>query len=154
MRRVILAAAALTIPISAFAATATMGGAASTKVVKIKCTTITGTIASIVVSGCTGGNTGGSSMPTPGTALALGGTITWVSGSTTTIGAPTLTPVVPAKKCPGYVKNAATEPTAEKFSATVTGDTGDGLAIPGLSTGGVCIGLTGAITALGKMQTT
>ncbi len=58
-------------------------------------------------------------------------TIHWVSGSTTTIGAPSLTSTS-AKKCP--------DPTgsADKFSATVTGDTGDGIKVPGSSKGAVC----------------
>jgi hypothetical protein len=151
-----LTAAALTIPFSAVAATATFGGTAWAAA-SITCTTITGTAAStLVVSGCTGGVTGGSSIPIAGTALALGGTIHWTSGSTTTIAAPTLT-LTSNKKCPGYVKppkgTTPPEPTAEKFSAVVTADTGDGIKVPGTSKGAVCISTTGAITALGSMKT-
>jgi hypothetical protein len=153
MRRFMLAAAALTIPISAVAATATLGGTAFAAVT-ITCTTLTGTASTtITVSGCTGGNTGGSSVPLPATALALGGTISWTSGSTTTIAAPTLT-ATSAKKCPGYVKGSTTNPTAEKFSAVVTADHGDGIKVPGKSKGAVCIGAGGVITALGPMKTT
>jgi hypothetical protein len=117
----------------------------------IKCTTIDGTIATITVSGCTGGFTGGNSTAMDGTTLATGGTIDWVSGSNTTIAAPTLKTVA-AKKCPGYTKPAKgttpPEPTAESFSAVVTADSGDGLALPGKATGEVCIGTDGSITAL------
>ena len=115
----------------------------------ISCTTITGT-ATLVISGCTGGNTGGSSTPISAAALALGGTIHWVSGGSATIGAPTLTPTS-SKSCPGYLKGAATEPTAEKFAAVLTQDTGDGFKLPGSAKGGVCIGTDGSITALGPL---
>jgi hypothetical protein len=110
--------------------------------VTIKCTTITGNDSStIVASGCTGGNTGGSSQPIVATALATGGTITWVSGSTTTVAAPTLK-ATSAKKCP------VAGSTADKVSGKVTGDTGDGIKIPGKDKGAVCISPTGAVTAL------
>ena len=56
--------------------------------------------------------------------------MTWVSGSTTTSGVPALTTVA-ATHCPGYVKNAATNPSADSFTASVTGDTGDGMLHPG-----------------------
>jgi hypothetical protein len=79
--------------------------------------------------------------------LANGGTIEWLSGSTTTIGAPTLT-ATSAKACPGYSKTATVNPVAEKFTAPVTGDSGDGLKLPGTAKGAVCIGTDGSITAL------
>jgi hypothetical protein len=106
----------------------------------ISCTTITGTAAgSVTVSGCTGGDTGGSSVSAPATNLEIGGTTNWVSGSSTTIGVPTLT-TVSATHCPGYVKKAASEPSAESFTAVVNSDTGDGVALPGVAKGEVCIG--------------
>jgi hypothetical protein len=46
------------------------------------------------------------------------------------------------------VKKAATEPTAENFTAAVTSDSGDGLKLPGTAKGAVCISTTGQITAL------
>jgi hypothetical protein len=114
----------------------------------ITCTTISGNASStLTVSGCSGGNTGGSSEPINATALATGGTIDWVSGSSTTIGAPTLTSVS-ATKCPGYVKKASSNPAAESFTAVVTSDTGDGLALPGVAKGAVCIASDGTISAL------
>ena len=114
----------------------------------VTCTTINGNASStLTVSGCTGGNTGGGSQPLSALALAVGGTITWTSGGSTTIGAPTLTPTG-ATHCPGYLKGAATEPTAEKFSAVVTADTGDGLKLPGTAKGAVCLGTDGTISAL------
>jgi hypothetical protein len=152
MRRALLLAAALAIPVSGASvmALSTQAGAAT----KIVCTTITGTATStITVSGCTGGNTGGSSKPASATTLAAGGTIDWVSGSTTTIGKPTLT-ATSAKKCPGYVKGGSSNPTADKFAAAVTADTGDGLKIPGKAKGAVCISSSGSITALKPLEAT
>ncbi len=114
----------------------------------ISCSTISGTASGTsTVSGCTGGDTGGGSQPVNSTTLATGGTIDWLSGGSTTIGAPTLTSA-PATKCPGYVKNASSEPTADDFTATVSSDTGDGLKLPGSAKGAVCISTTGVISAL------
>lgn len=145
MRRILLTAAAVLIPVAGltlgFSGTAGAAG-------KLECTSLSGNASSTVtVSGCTGGNTGGSSQPVAAATLASGGTVTWVSGSTTTIAAPALT-TVSATKCPGYVKNAASNPAAESFVATVTGDTGDGMLIPGTLTGAVCVGTDGSITLL------
>jgi hypothetical protein len=151
MRKVLVTLAVLTVPISAL----TLGisgtaGAAG----KLSCTTITGTESStIVVSGCTGGNTGGSSKPLTAAALATGGTVDWVSGSSTTIAAPTLT-TISAKKCPGYVKGASSEPLAESFTATVTADSGDGVLLPSTAVGEVCVASDGSITALKAMTFT
>jgi hypothetical protein len=114
----------------------------------ITCTQINGTAASITVSGCTGGDTGGGSQPLSGATLATGGTIDWLSGGSTTIGAPTLVSTPNDKKCPGYSKTASSNPTGESFTATVTSDTGDGLKLPGSAKGAVCISTTGAITEL------
>ena len=151
MRRALLLAAALAIPVSGASVVAlgTQAGAATT----IVCTTITGNASStITVSGCTGGNTGGSSKPVNATTLASGGTIDWVSGSTTTVAAPTLT-ATSAKKCPGYVKGGSSNPTADKFAGKVTGDTGDGIKVPGTDKGAVCISSSGAVTALKPLVT-
>ncbi len=98
---------------------------------KLTCTSLTGNASSTVtIGGCTGGNTGGGSAPLTATDLATGGTITWLSGTSTTIGGPALTSS-PGKKCPGYVKNAASNPTHEAFTAAVTADQGNGMLIPG-----------------------
>jgi hypothetical protein len=91
-------------------------------------------------------------MPLAATALAAGGTITWTSGSTTTVGAPTLT-ATSAKKCPGYVKGSSSNPTADKFTGKVTADTGDGIKIPGTDKGAVCISSSGSVTALKPLVT-
>ena len=150
MRRALLLAAALAIPVSgaSVVALSTQAGAATS----ITCTTITGNATStITVSGCTGGNTGGSSKPVNAATLASGGTIDWVSGSTTTIGKPTLTSTS-AKKCPGYVKGGSSNPSADKFTATVTADTGDGIKVPGTAKGAVCISSSGAVTALKPLK--
>jgi hypothetical protein len=146
-----LLVAALAIPVSgaSFVALSTEAGAATS----IVCTTITGNIAStLTVSGCSGGNTGGSSNPITATALATGGTIVWINSNSTTIGAPALA-ATSAKKCPGYVKGGANNPTAEKFKATVTADKGDGIKVPGKASGAVCIAKSGAITALKPLKT-
>jgi hypothetical protein len=146
----ILIAAALAIPLSG-AVLATGSPAAWAKAVKIDCTSINGNLTTITVSGCTGGVTGGRSKPISTTALERGGTVDWVSGSTTTISAPALKSTS-AKKCPGYVKGASSNPTAEKFSATVTADHGDGIKVPGKAKGAVCISKTGNITALKALK--
>jgi hypothetical protein len=146
MRRALLLAAALAIPVSG-ASIALVGGQAWAGG-SIKCTTITGTTTgTITISGCTGGNTGGSSVAMPTSSLATGGTVHWVSGSTTTIGAANLVSTS-AKKCPGYVKGGSNNPTADKVNGTVTGDTGDGIKVPGTYKGAVCIDPAGNITAL------
>jgi hypothetical protein len=147
MRRVLLMAAALAIPVSGMSVVALNGGVAGAAV-KISCTTITGNASStITISGCTGGDTGGSSKPVEATSLETGGTIDWVSGSTTTFASPTLKSVS-AKKCPGYVKGGSSNPSAESAKGTVTADSGDGLKLPGKYAGEVCISSSGAITAV------
>lgn len=156
MRRILMAIAAMLIPVSAIAVVG-ISGTAGAATGHIECTTIAGNISStIVVSGCTGGNTGGSSTAFNAIDLATGGTIPWSSGSTTTIAAPTLTSVS-ATKCPGYVRpvrgqTPPPEPSAESFSAAVTGDTGDGVLLPGVGVGSVCIGTDGTITDLKKVE--
>ena len=137
MRRALVLAAALTVAVSG-ASTLALAGQAWAKSSKITCTTITGSAAAgITVSGCTGGNTGGKSDVMSATLLENGGTIKWVSGSTTSLSAPTLT-AISAKKCPGYVKGG-TNITLDKASGSVTADTGDGLAIPGTYSGEICV---------------
>jgi hypothetical protein len=151
MRRIFLAAVAMLIPVSALAVVGLSGtaGAAGGKLV---CTSITGNASStIVVSGCTGGNTGGSSEPLVATSLETGGTTDWVSGSTTTTDAPVLTDLS-AKKCPGYVKNAESNPSAIGFAFNVTADTGDGMMEPATGAGSVCVSTSGAITTLKALE--
>jgi hypothetical protein len=156
MRRTLMLAAALAVAVSGATVIGLTGpasaGAPKPPKVTIVCTTITGTASgTITVSGCTGGDTGGSSNPLPAAALATGGTITWVSGATTTFGAPALVSTS-AKKCPGYSKTATTNPTADKFSNTVTGGSGSDMPVSGTGKGAVCIGTTGSITALKAMK--
>ncbi len=150
MRRILLTVVAMLIPAAGL--TLGLSGTAGAATGKITCTTFTGNASStLVISGCTGGNTGGSSQPLSALSLATGGTVTWVSGSTTTSGVPTLTTVA-ATHCPGYVKGAATNPSADSFTAAVTGDTGDGMLIPGTEAGEVCVGTDGSITALKALK--
>jgi hypothetical protein len=149
-RRILLIAAAVVLPVTGL--TLGIAGTASAGTGKIVCTTVAGNASSTVtVSGCTGGNTGGSSQPISATTLASGGTIDWVSGSTTTISAPVLTSVS-AKKCPGYVKGGSSNPAAESFTANVTGDTGDGMLLPATATGEVCVASDGTISALKPLE--
>ncbi|MGZ4735506.1 MAG: hypothetical protein ACXV8R_07865 [Acidimicrobiia bacterium] len=154
-QQVLGAALALTLTISG-AALVSGGQAWAAKGPKGKtvCTTITGNASSTVtVSGCTdinGANTGGASQPIPIATLAGGGTVTWVSGKTTTFAAPTLT-ATNAKKCPGYVKGASSNPSADKFKGAVTADT-SGMKVPGKFKGAVCISPSGDITALKPLK--
>jgi hypothetical protein len=153
MRRTILLGAALAISLSAASVVLVSGGEAWAAT-KITCTTVTGSIfTGASLSGCSGGNTGGSSGPISLSTFEFGGTIQWVSGSTTTIATPTA-PTTSAKKCPGYVKSSkkhpysGTEPSAEKFSGQVTADTGDGVKVPGKFTGAVCVSPSGNFSTL------
>jgi hypothetical protein len=75
--------------------------------------------------------------------------------NSTTFGAPTET-TTSAKKCPGYVKGASSNPSAIKFKGVVTADTGDGIKVPGKYQGAVCISNdeAGTITALKPLKVT
>jgi hypothetical protein len=152
MRKALIVAAALTIPASAVlgaldATQALAGGPRG----KVTCTSVNGSITggTVTLSGCSdvnGANTGPASQPISIAVLASGGTVTWDSGTTSTFGAPALASTN-AKHCPGYVKGASNEPSAEKFSGRVTADT-SGLKVPGKFKGAVCISPSGTITAL------
>ena len=152
MRRAVLLAAALALPLTGVTSVALAGqaGAATT----IVCTSFSGNVTSTsTIGGCTGGATGGGSQPLNSSALAVGGTITWLSNNTTTLGAPALA-ATSAKKCPGYKKGATSNPAADKISGAVTADVGDGIKIPGKFSGAVCISPTGAISALKPLKIT
>ena len=102
----------------------------------------------MTISGCTdanGATTGGGSQPISTTALATGGTVTWLSGKTSTFGPATLTSTS-AKHCPGYVKNGGNNPSADKFAGAVTASTA-GFKIPGKYSGEVCLSPSGNITS-------
>jgi hypothetical protein len=150
MRRVLLTVAVMAMSIGGLTlGAASQAGAAG---VTITCTTISGSATTTVtISGCTGGNTGGKSQPLNGTALGTGGTITWVSGSTTTLGKPTLVSTS-AKKCPGYVKGGTNNPTADKATVPVTGDTGDGIKVPGTAKGAICLYPNLSVSALKPLK--
>ena len=157
MRRALLLTAALIIPMAG--ATVAMAPSAFAGA-KIVCTTINGSATgTIIVSGCSGGNTGGKSMPISSAELALGGSITWQSGSTTTISKPSIVDEK-ATHCPGYIKSTkknpynGAEPSAIKFTATVTADSGDSIKVPGKATGEVCESTSGAVTAAKALKTT
>lgn len=149
MRRALLLAAALAIPVSGVTTVALADPAVAA--VTITCTSFTGTITGTAqVSGCTGGNTGGGSHAFTSASLATGGTIPWLSGGSITIGAPTLTSTS-AKKCPGYVKGATSNPVADKVAGAVTADVGDGIKIPGKLKAEICISASGNLSALGPL---
>jgi hypothetical protein len=151
MRRILLVAAALAIAASGLSLALTGGpaSAASGPKGKTVCTSVAGTASgTVTISGCTdskGANTGGASQPITTASLATGGTVTWVSGKTSTFGAATLVSTS-AKHCPGYVKGASSNPTADKFSGAVTASTA-GFKIPGKYSGEVCISTSGNITS-------
>ncbi len=146
MRRALLLAAALAMPVTG-AATVALSNQAWAGA-KISCTAITGTATgTVVLSGCTGGNTGGQSNPVSSAVLAVGGAVPWVSGSSTTFGKPVLT-ATSAKKCPGYVKGGTSNPSADKADAPVTADTGDNIKVPGTAKGSVCIYPDGHVSLL------
>jgi len=147
MRRGFLLLAALALPVSGAATVALSNEAGAA--VTITCSSLSGTAATTVtLSGCTGGNTGGSSVPVSSAVLALGGVVGWVSGSHTTFGKP-VTTATSAKKCPGYVKGGTSNPTAVKANSVVTADTGDGIKVPGSAKGTICIAPSGAVSSLG-----
>jgi hypothetical protein len=121
---------------------------------KTTCSTMTGTATgTVTVSGCVDANgavTGGGTAPLSVATLAAGGTVTWLSGKTSTFGTSTLADNKPTK-CPGYVKvkkgqPAVAEPSSFKFSGVVTADN-SGMKVPGKFKGVVCISQTGVITA-------
>ena len=144
MRRALLIAAALTIPVSGAAVVASSAVAGAG--VSIVCTTLTGVVGgNVAFSGCTGGNTGGSSVPAASSLLAAGGTIHWTSGSTTTFAAPVLA-ATSAKHCADPLG------TAVKASVAVTADTGNGIKIPGKAKGTVCVAKSGAVSNHGAFK--
>jgi len=163
MRRMLLLTAALAIPVS-MTFVALDGGQALAKAGpkgKVTCTNVNGSLGSgtVTLSGCSdlkGANTGPGSHPISIAVLEAGGTITWDSGTTSTFSKPALVSTK-AKKCPGYVKSTkknpynGDEPSAEKFSGTVTSDT-SGLKVPGKYKGEVCISPSGNITALKPLK--
>ena len=138
MRRGVLLLAAVAIPISGAFIGLTSGAASAASHSKIVCTSISGSLTSLTISGCTGGNTGGRSEPFSGTTLENGGVINWVSGSTTTFAKPT-TASKAGKHCPGYVKGGSNNPSVVKFKGKVSADSGDNLKIPGKESGQVCV---------------
>src|ERR1700730_5432036 len=106
MRRILLVGAALGIAASGLSLALTSGAASAASGPKGKstCTSVPGPATGTVpISGCpdaNGANTGGPSQPISTAALATGGTVTWLSGNTSTFGAATLTSTS-AKHCPG-----------------------------------------------------
>ena len=152
MRRTLLLVAALALPGSVIFTALDGGQAFATGPHgKVTCTSIHGSVSSgtVTISGCTdtnGANTGAGSHPISIAVLEAGGTVTWNSGKTSTFSKPLLASTK-ATKCPGYVKGGSNEPSAEKFSGTVTADT-SGLKVPGKYKGQVCISPSGQITAL------
>jgi hypothetical protein len=50
------------------------------------------------------------------------------------------------------VKKGSSNPSADKFTASVTADTGDGIKVPGTAKGAVCISSSGSVTALKPLE--
>jgi hypothetical protein len=145
MRRILMLAAALAIPLSGLAVVglSTEAGAAVT----IVCTGFNGSVSSGMVqaTGCTPASTGGSSQSLSIAVLASGGVVPWTQTPNNTTFATPKTKSAVGKKCPGYIKPTKTnkhptEPSLVTFSGKVTADTGDGIKIPGKYSGAVCIG--------------
>ncbi len=155
MRRAILLAAALAIPVSGASVALVSGGQAWASTT-ITCTSVTGSTSSgdIDLSGCNG-NTGGTTGSIPFGTLATGGTVafTGTPPDQFTFSAPHIS-TPSAKKCPGYVKKAKSNPSLAKFKGTVTAQSGLGIKAPkGKFAGEVCISndMAGTITNLGNV---
>ena len=155
MRRVLMLAATVAIPVAGLAV-AVGGGPAWAKGPngKLVCSSIAGNASGIQITGCSdkGSATGvTNSAELSETALATGGTVPWNNGTHTVFGSPTLT-TTSAKKCPGYIKStpkapySGPEPSADNLSGSVTGDTA-GLKVPGTYKGEVCISNSGNVTS-------
>ncbi len=147
MRRVLVAAAAMTIPVSLVTVAFTSPALAKTKPEhSITCKTISGSLSTgINLSGCNG-NTGGGASNLSTTALANGGTVQWTNGTTTTFAAPTL----------GSAKNSKCKATGDSvvtFTGAVTADT-SGLTNLGTYFGEVCVVGGSTITGLKPFKIT
>lgn len=141
MRRTLLAAAALALPFTGVAVGLSTPAFAKAKVT-VTCTAVTGTVSgTITISGCSGGSpansTGGSSQPLTASTLAAGGTVTWISGSSTTIAKP---------KLKAY-SGCGAGSVGESFKAKVKKDVGDGIK-GGTASGTICyVTSSGVISA-------
>jgi hypothetical protein len=104
----------------------------------IKCTKLTGTIASgITLSGCNG-NTGGASQLIPATNLVGGGTITWVNGQTTTV-----TLNATAGESDSDLRGTCSATTTEyEATGTVTADTTGSAIVGGKAKAEACLNTT------------
>lgn len=155
MKRLLIMGCVTAVAVGALAPGIAGAAAAPKPKGKTACTTAVGTATgTIVIGGCVdvnGADTGGGTAALSTTALAFGGTVAWNSGKTTVFTAPLVLPTK-ATKCPGYVRfkrntTPPPEPTAFKFSGTVTADT-SGMKVPGKIKGAVCVGLAGDISVL------
>ena len=137
MRRALLLAAAMAIPVTGFAlATSPTAWAGSHN--KVVCSTLSGPLSNLTIS-CTGGANGtDSATGVNGSVLAVGGMVNFTNGDSITFGKPA-SGSTSAKHCPGYVKGATSEPVATKFTLPVTADVGDNIKVPGKAKGAVCI---------------
>ncbi|HTZ08602.1 MAG TPA: hypothetical protein VMB72_06005 [Acidimicrobiales bacterium] len=152
MKRGILLAVALTIPLASALVVGGEAWAAKGPSGKEVCTTISGSASgNVSVGGCSGtGGISGSSTPFPATTLEHGGTVTFGS-ATVTFGAPALA-TKPGKKCAGYSKTASSNPFIDKFSGAVTGNSPQTLKLPGKYSGEVCVSTSGVISAVKPLK--
>lgn len=136
--RMSLAALAATgsIGAAAFLGAAGPASASSALVKSIKCSHLTGNIATTAkLTVCTG-NTGGASKAMTVTTLEAGGPINWKNGKSTTIAAPTLTT---GTKCPAG-------DTDEIAKAKVTADTTKSVTVGSTSTIEACVDSSGNLS--------
>jgi len=139
MRRAVLVAAALALPISGATTVALAGdaGAAPRPTTAITCSAMFAGSVQFSFQFCRGGAAflGNSSAATgsdPTGFFAFPSTLRWTVGGTivgtTSISVGNVTSTS-AKKCPGYVKGGTANPVAYKVSGTVTADSGNGIKV-------------------------
>ena len=143
MRRALLVAAALAIPVSGVLLTTSQAWAGKPKppAGSTTCSGVNGSVDSgdIQISGCVdvkGADTGGGTPVMSFAVLESGGTVTLDSGATVTFGAPTIKLGKGNAACPGGKSGSVTD----SFKGTVTADTAPGgFKIPGAFSGDVCV---------------
>jgi hypothetical protein len=139
-------ATASALVISAAAMTLSFAGPAAAVTAKIKCSHLNGNVTgTITASGCTGVPTGGGSKPIAATALASGGTVTWLNNKTTTIDKPTLTGETDTGEHAGTT-GCPTGTSETEASGHVTADTTGLSPVPGKYKAEVCVDGSNNIT--------
>ena len=138
MRRVMLAVAALTIPVSVTTVGLVGLAAPAGASAPLSCTKVTGNASgNVTLKGCGGGLGKGSG---PASALATTGTITWKGHKkgTTTVSITSITTPV--------VSRCAKGSTEEDATGTVTADTSGKVTVGSAVAGDVCVSASGNIS--------